>query len=56
MPEYDVVLSDVCKTYPGDTRAVIDFNTEIEHGAFVAMLGPSACFKNTKLPMIGGLE
>ena len=56
MPEYDVVLSDVCKTYPGDTRAVIDFNTEIEHGAFVAMLGPSGCGKTTTLRMIGGLE
>ena len=56
MPEYDVVLSDVCKTFSGDTRAVIDFNAEIEHGAFVAMLGPSGCGKTTTLRMIGGLD
>jgi spermidine/putrescine transport system ATP-binding protein len=37
-------------------RAVIDFNAEIERGAFVAMLGPSGCGKTTTLRMIGGLE
>ena len=56
MAELDVVLIDVCKTYPGDVRAVIDFNAEIEHGEFVAMLGPSGCGKTTTLRMIGGLE
>ena len=55
-PDLDVVLSDVCKTFPGDTKAVIDFNAEIEHGEFVAMLGPSGCGKTTTLRMIGGLE
>jgi ABC-type Fe3+/spermidine/putrescine transport system ATPase subunit len=56
MPEYDVALTGVCKTFPGDTRAVIDFTAEIEHGEFVAMLGPSGCGKTTILRMIGGLE
>jgi ABC-type Fe3+/spermidine/putrescine transport system ATPase subunit len=56
MPEYDVALTDVCKTFPGDTRAVIDFTAEIEHGEFVALLGPSGCGKTTILRMIGGLE
>ena len=56
MPEYDVVLTHVDKTYEGDIRAVIDFNAEIEHGEFVAMLGPSGCGKTTTLRMIGGLE
>ena len=56
MPDYDVVLTDVCKTYPGDTRAVIDFNASIERGSFVALLGPSGCGKTTTLRMIGGLE
>ncbi len=56
MPEYDIVLEHVDKTYDGDVRAVIDFNAEIEHGAFVAMLGPSGCGKTTTLRMIGGLE
>ncbi len=56
MPEYDVVLENVDKTFPGDVRAVIDFNAEIEKGDFVAMLGPSGCGKTTTLRMIGGLE
>jgi ABC-type Fe3+/spermidine/putrescine transport system ATPase subunit len=56
MPEYDVVLENVNKTFDGDVRAVIDFNAEIERGEFVAMLGPSGCGKTTTLRMIGGLE
>jgi ABC-type Fe3+/spermidine/putrescine transport system ATPase subunit len=56
MPQLDVVLTDVCKTFPGGINAVIDFNAEIEHGEFVAMLGPSGCGKTTILRMIGGLE
>ena len=56
MPEYDVVLEHVNKTFDGDVRAVIDFNVEIERGEFVAMLGPSGCGKTTTLRMIGGLE
>ena len=56
MPQLDVVLTDVCKTFPGGIDAVIDFNAEIEHGEFVAMLGPSGCGKTTLLRMIGGLE
>ena len=56
MAENDVVLENVCKTFPGGTRAVIDFSAEIRHGEFVAMLGPSGCGKTTTLRMIGGLE
>jgi len=56
MPDYDVVLEHVDKTFPGGVRAVIDFNAAIERGAFVAMLGPSGCGKTTTLRMIGGLE
>ena len=56
MADYDVVLQHVDKTFDGDVRAVIDFNAEIERGAFVAMLGPSGCGKTTTLRMIGGLE
>ncbi len=56
MPDYDVVLEHVDKTFDGDVRAVIDFNAEIEHGEFVALLGPSGCGKTTILRMIGGLE
>ncbi|NKW71522.1 ABC transporter ATP-binding protein [Rhodobacteraceae bacterium R_SAG10] len=56
MPEFDVVLEHVYKTFPGDVHAVIDFSVEIERGEFVAMLGPSGCGKTTTLRMIGGLE
>jgi spermidine/putrescine transport system ATP-binding protein len=56
MADLDVVLERVDKTFPGNTRAVIDFSAEIEHGEFVSMLGPSGCGKTTVLRMIGGLE
>ena len=56
MSEFDVVLEHVSKTFPGGARAVIDFNAELKHGEFVAMLGPSGCGKTTTLRMIGGLE
>ncbi|HZZ07533.1 MAG TPA: ABC transporter ATP-binding protein, partial [Candidatus Binataceae bacterium] len=56
MSEFDVVLENVSKTYPGGARAVIDFSAELKHGEFVAMLGPSGCGKTTTLRMVGGLE
>ena len=56
MPDFDVVLQNVHKTFDGAVRAVIDFNVEIERGEFVALLGPSGCGKTTILRMIGGLE
>ena len=56
MPDYDVVLEHVDKTFEGGVRAVIDFNAEIERGEYVALLGPSGCGKTTTLRMIGGLE
>src|SRR6202161_4462352 len=56
MSDFDVILEHVSKTYPGGARAVVDFNAELRHGEFVAMLGPSGCGKTTKLRMIGGLE
>ena len=56
MPQFDVVLTDVCKTFLGGVEAVINFSAEVAHGEFVAMLGPSGCGKTTILRMIGGLE
>jgi len=56
MPDYDVILENVYKTFDGDVQAVIDFNAQIEHGEFVALLGPSGCGKTTILRIIGGLE
>ena len=51
-----VVLQNVGKTYPGNVRAVADFNLQIRDSEFVVLVGPSGCGKSTTLRMIAGLE
>jgi multiple sugar transport system ATP-binding protein len=51
-----VTLKGVGKIYPGNVRAVEDFNLEIADGEFVVMVGPSGCGKSTTLRMVAGLE
>ncbi len=51
-----VVLKNVDKVYPGDVKAVDDFNLDIEDGEFVVLVGPSGCGKSTTLRMVAGLE
>ena len=51
-----VTLVDVGKNYPGDVKAVEDFNLVIEDGEFIVLVGPSGCGKSTTLRMIAGLE
>ena len=51
-----VTLDKVGKIYPGNVRAVEDFNLEIENAEFVVLVGPSGCGKSTTLRMIAGLE
>ena len=52
----EVTFQSVSKIYPDGTRAVNDFNLEIEDGEFMVLVGPSGCGKTTALRMIAGLE
>ena len=51
-----VTLQHVDKVYPGNVKAVSDFNLEIKDGEFVVLVGPSGCGKSTTLRMVAGLE
>ena len=51
-----VILEHVDKVYPGNVKAVDDFNLEIRDGEFVVLVGPSGCGKSTTLRMVAGLE
>ncbi len=51
-----VLLSNVCKDYPGPVRAVDQVSLEIGDGEFVVLVGPSGCGKSTTLRMVAGLE
>jgi multiple sugar transport system ATP-binding protein len=51
-----ILLEHVSKIYPGNVKAVDDFNLEIADGEFVVLLGPSGCGKTTTLRMVAGLE
>ncbi|MCD4824609.1 MAG: sn-glycerol-3-phosphate ABC transporter ATP-binding protein UgpC [Phycisphaerae bacterium] len=52
----EVVLTNVDKIYPGDVKAVDDFNLVIGDGEFLVLVGPSGCGKSTTLRMVAGLE
>lgn len=49
-------LTDISKVYPGDVKAVSDFNLQIDDREFIVFVGPSGCGKSTTLRMIAGLE
>lgn len=44
------------KIYPGNVKAVYDFNLEIADKEFIVLVGPSGCGKSTTLRMVAGLE
>jgi ABC-type sugar transport system ATPase subunit len=47
----------LCKTYPGAERPVIDdLSLQVQQGELLVMVGPSGCGKSTVLRMIAGLE
>ena len=51
-----MTFEDVNKIYPDGTRAVSDFDLEIQDGEFMVLVGPSGCGKTTALRMVAGLE
>lgn len=54
--EHTIVIDHLTKVYPGNVKAVDDFNLVINPGEFVVFVGPSGCGKSTVLRMIAGLE
>lgn len=52
----DLNLKHIYKVYPNGTKAVNDFNMQIEDKEFIVFVGPSGCGKSTTLRMIAGLE
>ena len=51
-----MTFEDVNKIYLDGTRAVSDFDLEIQDGEFMVLVGPSGCGKTTALRMVAGLE
>jgi multiple sugar transport system ATP-binding protein len=51
-----IELEQLTKVYADGTRAVVEFDLEVEDGEFVVFVGPSGCGKTTALRMIAGLE
>ena len=49
-------LKHIYKIYDNGTKAVDDFNLEIDGNEFIVFVGPSGCGKSTTLRMIAGLE
>jgi multiple sugar transport system ATP-binding protein len=52
----EVSFRDVGKVYNDGTRALENFDLEIEDGEFMVFVGPSGCGKTTALRMTAGLE
>ncbi|MCL1981926.1 MAG: sn-glycerol-3-phosphate ABC transporter ATP-binding protein UgpC [Clostridiales bacterium] len=51
-----ISLKGVTKVYPGNVKAIDNFNLEIIDKEFIIFVGPSGCGKSTTLRMIAGLE
>ncbi len=46
----------VSKTYENGTRALIDFDLQVQDGEFMVLVGSSGCGKSTALRLLAGLE
>jgi ABC-type sugar transport system ATPase subunit len=51
-----IQLQQLCKTFPGDVKAVHNLDLEVKEGELLVLMGPSGCGKSTTLRMIAGLE
>jgi len=51
-----VVISKLCKTYPGGIRGVDDLSLEVEEQELLVLMGPSGCGKTTILRLLAGLD
>jgi len=51
-----ITFERVDKVYADGTKAVDDFDLEIDDGEFMVLVGPSGCGKTTALRMVAGLE
>lgn len=51
----DLVISNLCKTYPGGTEVLRNLNLTVPSGHMFFLLGPSGCGKSTLLRIIAGL-
>jgi spermidine/putrescine transport system ATP-binding protein len=56
LPDIDVRLVDVTKSFGPDALAVDHISLDVHDGEFFSLLGPSGCGKTTTLRMIGGFE
>ncbi|MDD3401995.1 MAG: ATP-binding cassette domain-containing protein [Hespellia sp.] len=52
----NIIIKDLCKTYPNGFVSVKNANLKINDNELVAFHGPSGCGKSTILRMIAGLE
>jgi len=51
-----VSFSKVSKIYPDGTRALTDFDLQVEDGELMVLVGPSGCGKSTALRLLAGLD